>query len=879
MAMEYSVETCRRLAGVFSGAELHRPMRIERYDAGDELTYDVTGIAPAVKATVRLAIDKFVGGGFAGQVYLVRIIGIDAPDGPVVGLQAGRDYALKILIPPSRVSRKVRDTLYAAGFQAPFQQQVNPAAARAGALWQKFIRRAAALAFGTELCVADIHATLTDYNLGGCGELREWVDGRVWRFEADDRLDVRRRWGRGRDVPAELLGSPEYRAKREFMRKFVVLLHKMGAPELARQYEWWTCKSQPNVLKRLEDDGSAAAGLTAVDFRAGLALLPFLPMSPGDVRLILAGLLRGRIVQFDRGNIEKLERFVNAHSGHFADMAEAMEELKADEQVYRNSQPDITHNHVRLLASPRLWRTMLDSAVTGWRISGAADEKCARRLRAGRLLTLLFCAVGLLGFLSLAAAVAILAVGLAAGCSWLAVVGAAVGVAAVGRLAGRAIRRLWGRGDYRRHYFSILTSATYLRRAVRGHIAETLIRWHRRGRINAAEAKALVARPGRLALHLPLSILPSWLHRLLVDPVFAAAKLKRIFVWPVQLYFNPAVRERWMLDMVAEGRRNGMLTDEDAATIESRIKEPFIQKYLKCLAVHVCTLPVSELVWVTLALLYVFVWAPPGMPRAEAWGIGLGIVGLFQVIPISPGSLIRGLYVLYLMIRERNFRDYNVAVVLGFFKYIGYLAFPIQMAYRYPALARFMAAHWATGAARIVPVFGERGALLEHGVFDLFYNRPLTIRRQMRTRAELRAGLAPRYWHALPIVLLAVGLWALVDVLWLRGHGAPPTLGNVWYLAFWPTFLAGLAVAAWARGASVMARVKLAMLCGAAVGLIYGAFHVFMHVNAGIDLATLSKRGGREWNTAALVLWRVFIFAGSAALGALAGETLAGEKD
>ena len=63
---------------------------------------------------------------------------------------------------------------------------------------------------------------------------------------------------------------------------------------------------------------------------------------------------------------------------------------------------------------------------------------------------------------------------------------------------------------------------------------------------------------------------------------------------------------------------------------------------------------------------------------------------------------------------------------LGFFKYIGYLAFPIQMTYRYPALARFMAGHWATEAVHVVPVFGERGALLEHKIFNLFYKDDFT---------------------------------------------------------------------------------------------------------------------------------------------------------
>ena len=100
----------------------------------------------------------------------------------------------------------------------------------------------------------------------------------------------------------------------------------------------------------------------------------------------------------------------------------------------------------------------------------------------------------------------------------------------------------------------------------------------------------------------------------------------------------------------------------------------------------------------------------------------------------------RGLYVLYLVIRERNFKDYNIAVFLGFFKYIGYLAFPIQMAYRYPTLARFMAVHWATGAVPAIPVFGEKGALLEHTVFCTFYNWPLTIRRRTRNRIRRLAA-------------------------------------------------------------------------------------------------------------------------------------------
>jgi len=90
-------------------------------------------------------------------------------------------------------------------------------------------------------------------------------------------MDLLKQWQRGKVVDEQQVGSPEYRAKRKFMSDFVGLLHDMGAYEFARQYEWSTCKSQPNALKRQGTDDDPASGLVAVDFRAGLALLPFLP--------------------------------------------------------------------------------------------------------------------------------------------------------------------------------------------------------------------------------------------------------------------------------------------------------------------------------------------------------------------------------------------------------------------------------------------------------------------------------------------------------------------------------------------------------------------------------------------------------------------------
>ena len=74
MAAEYSLQVCKELESAIRATGLHRPIRIARYDAGDELVYDVTDVGSASTARVRLLVERFVGGGFAGQVYRVRLI-------------------------------------------------------------------------------------------------------------------------------------------------------------------------------------------------------------------------------------------------------------------------------------------------------------------------------------------------------------------------------------------------------------------------------------------------------------------------------------------------------------------------------------------------------------------------------------------------------------------------------------------------------------------------------------------------------------------------------------------------------------------------------------------------------------------------------------
>jgi hypothetical protein len=819
MAVEYSVEVCKTLEEQFLAAALHRPMRISCYDPGTELVYDVTAVGSADTARLRLVIEKFVGGGYAGQVYKVKILNTEGSS--IEGIEAGGTCAMKILVPPADFARIFRNALYWLGFQGAFALQVNPVAVKAGALWQKFIRRAAKIRFGDETKVVDVYATFVDQKLGSCGELSEWIDGRTWQMEVDENLDSLKLWCRARAVDPQRLGSPEYRAKRRFMADFVKLLHDIGAHEFARQYYWWTYKSQPNCLKRKDTDADPSAGLVAVDFRAGLALLPFLPMSPGDFKLIIDGLVRGSLVQFDRGDINKLQQFVDAYSDDFADMRQMLDELKAAERLYRNSLVDITHNHIRLLYSGQLWSAIFDSVVTGWKVRDFVDEASERTLRASKFLTFIFCLIGAIPFL------------------------------------GRLLRRLWARPDWRRHYLKLLTSWDYFKQAVRTKIVEKVIVWHRAGRVSAQRAIKLADQPWRFFCHLPFLILffPG-LHRFFTDLEFFKDKLHYIFVRPLKLYFAAELRRQWLCDMVGEGRKKHILTDQDADTILSQLDEPYIQRYLLSLVVHLLTLPVTQIVSVIVAWIY---WRRTG----DELGAG-GILVLFQVIPISPGSICRGLYTVGIAIYDRSFRDYNIAVFLSFIKYIGYLAFPIQMTYHYPAMSRFMAAHWATEAVHIVPVFGERGALLEHWVFRLFYNWPLTIRRRMRRRAEIRALIKPRYWHVGLYIPAAVIILGFADFAHLLSAGQLPSMGSIWWLLLLAPvpILCGAAVTLGCAGAPLWKRIVSAAGSGAVVGLLYTAVSAAL---AGPDTPAPGQ-------IAAVCLWRLFVFAAFAAVGAIFTE-------
>ena len=336
-----------------------------------------------------------------------------------------------------------------------------------------------------------------------------------------------------------------------------------------------------------------------------------------------------------------------------------------------------------------------------------------------------------------------------------------------------------------------------------------------------------------------------------------------------QLYFNTHLREQWLRDIVRQGQKKHILADEDAEKILSQVGERYIQRYLVSLVVHIMTAPVTQIV----STLHAWIWNVnhPEVTKPERVAFTLVIYGIYQIIPVSPGSLCRGLYTTCLAIYDRNFKDYNIALFLSYFKYVGYLAFPIQMSYHYPAMSRFMAAHWATEVVHIVPVFGERGALLEHWVYCAFYNWPLTIRRRMKRIAEIRTSIEPKYSHIDWYILAATLVFGITDFIYLRNNGFLPSLKDIWLVSVLVPLICGGRITLGCGGAVLWRRIVAATVCSAAVGVLYSLVSTVLAYTNRFELTAGTVITG--------CLWRVFLFSVLSTIGAIAAELRVPDPD
>ncbi len=404
---------------------------------------------------------------------------------------------------------------------------------------------------------------------------------------------------------------------------------------------------------------------------------------------------RGSQVQYDRGDLEKLEAFCDDYVEEFADLRPALEELKTADPAYRASQLDVIHHRCRLFTDSDLRHNVKTGLIQAWKARGLVDEVHAWRLTESFFMFWVFYLLGCVPVL------------------------------------GMRLRRYWGDPAYARHIRAFFTNFGYLCRALRVYELETLLDWYRNGRADEGGLDRFLDNPllfWRTRLITILLPLPAKWQRFLTDWDWAWNATVDAIKYPIRFYRDAEFRVDWLTGEVEAGADEGMLTEEEKNHILTRVPDPFIQKYLKCVAVHVCTLPVTQVVALIVAM---YASIRFGSTWAESVIWAGGVLAFFQIIPISPGSVVRGTYVVCLMIKERNIRNYWLAVLVSYWHYIGYLGFPLQLVKEFPLLARFIAGRWATKMVGVIPVFGERGALLEHWVFDAFFNVPLSLKRSL----------------------------------------------------------------------------------------------------------------------------------------------------
>ena len=153
-------------------------------------------------------------------------------------------------------------------------------------------------------------------------------------------------------------------------------------------------------------------------------------------------------------------------------------------------------------------------------------------------------------------------------------------------------------------------------------------------------------------------------------------------------------------------------------------------------------------------------------------------------------------------------------------------------------------------AVHVVPVFGESGALLEHWVFRLFYNWPITIRRRMKKIAQIRSSLKPRYWHVPVYMIAAALLLNIADLLYFEYTGIIPLFKDTWWLSVILMYISGIGVTLGCRGASLPRRILLSSMCGVFTGIFYSAGSVlFIQANQISSAEILVD-----------CFWRVFIY-------------------
>jgi hypothetical protein len=663
-----------------------KPQR-DAYFAGENIEAKVFGLNGECLGLEGFTIREYVGSGFAGQVYRAAPVNGVLPS---AGERETRQtVAIKVLKPKSRWKRIFRDLLYYCSYQTSYAPRLREPAVRSGLIWQEVLRIAAEIEFGLVSAVARPLGYYWDSGQRSYVEVHQWVDSRPVRYEADDRIFFSR--SAGGHVPAET----EMVRKKRFMQSLVKLCHQIGALGLARQYEWFTLVSQANVLSRVKSESSTFE-FTGIDFRPGLAVPFFLPLSPVHLRIIYAGIPQGVLVHFDEVEFERLDRFVADQGSLYPSLLELCQQLKQDDRRYRSALPNLWHTGRRSITDPKRRRAIANGLIEDWRKLDKVAPDAALRLERSRLGFFLFYLLGLLP------------------------------------LAGGFFQRIVGSTPYRHHLKNLVLNRAYFREVFKWRKSCDLSAWLADGRIPELRLERL-ARSNFLYCFdkAVLSWLPGRLHRLASDGQVFRRQLFYLIIHPIRLLLEKEYRKTWLAEIINQQYHRGIVNAAQRDDLLRQLTEAPMQAFIRDLGFTIGLEIFSKLGYAMLAVY--------GFSSGNFVPLAIAALG-----PIPPSGIVRTAYVFSLlvwelpgMIRRRGnklFLTRALGLLVAPWRMVGNLFAPLEMFTYYHDLSLLLADYYVSRIVGVIPVLGGRGQLLEYWAFQLVFNVPLSIRKRLLAR-------------------------------------------------------------------------------------------------------------------------------------------------
>jgi hypothetical protein len=657
------------------------------YFPGERIEADIFGLGGERCGREEFVIQEYVSSGFAGQVY--RAVPVNGVLPSAGEREETQTVAIKVLKPKNRWKRIFRDLLYYCSYQTSYAPRLREPAIRSGLIWQEVLRIAAEIEFGLDSAVARPLGYYWDSGQGSYVEVHEWVESRPVRYEADDRIFFGRNSG-GR-IPAET----EMVRKKRFMQSLVKLCHQIGAVGLARQYEWFTLVSQANVLSRVKSESSALE-FTGIDFRPGLAVPFFLPLSPVHLRIIYAGIRRGVLVHFDEVEFERLDRFVADQGSLYPSLPELCQRLKQDDQCYRSALPNLWHAGHRSITDTKIRNAIASGLIEDWRKLDKVTPETALRLERSRLGFFLFYLLGLLP------------------------------------LVGGFFQRIVGSSPYRHHLKNLAFKRAYFREVFKWRKSCDLLAWFADRRISELHLQSLTRSNFSYCFDkIVLSWLPARLHRLLSDGEVFRRQLFYLIVHPLRLLLEKEYRKTWLAEIIHQQYHRGIVNADHRDDLLGQLTEARMQAFIRDLGFTIGLEIFSKIGYALLAAY--------GFSSGNFVPLVVAALG-----PIPPSGIVRTVYVFALlvwelpgMIRQRAnklFLTRALGLLVAPWRMVGNLFAPLEMFAYYHDLSLLLADYYVSRMVAVIPVLGGRGQLLEYWAFQLVFNVPLSIRKRLLAR-------------------------------------------------------------------------------------------------------------------------------------------------